>query len=133
MSVMIRIQGFPLLNYHQGILMYAAGNSELETLGIVQQWKPLNSYHSRHRLSSQKTAMARIRFFPAGTRCGRGQRTSPTLQVCNEGHIFIDSETPAIFQVHVSPRPLFPLENFLDPYYLVISRLKYPENLNEKR
>ena len=35
MSAMIRIQWFPLLlNYdHQGILMHAAGNSELETLG----------------------------------------------------------------------------------------------------
>ena len=37
MSAMIRIQWFPLLNYHQGILMYAAGNSELETLGQLDE------------------------------------------------------------------------------------------------
>ena len=83
-----------------------------DALVIVQQWKSLNSYHSRHRLSHKKRQASnsgKNQIFPRGTEQDvvKALVQLQPVQVCNEGHIFIHSETPAIFQVHVSPRPLF--------------------------
>ena len=94
-----------------------------DALVIVQQWKSLNSY-SRHRLSRKNGKLpknsGKNQIFSTEGMVKALVQLQP-VQVCNERHVFIDSQTPAIFQAHVSPRPLFPLENYVDPYYLVIS------------